>query len=77
MKLGGVEVIDFDIGVGWQTKGNYGGWEMWLFSVVCNQLPGELTPNMFGTFMITILGFYFRIHVFGPHGDINSRRETE
>ena len=64
MKIGGVEVTDFDIGIGWQTKGNYGSWRSWVFSAFHNRYQGDLTKNVFGVFMITLLGFYIRIQVF-------------
>ena len=64
MKIGGVDVSDFDIGIGWQTKGNYGGWRLWILSAYNNQYQGDITKNNIGMFMITVIGFYFRIHVF-------------
>ncbi len=64
MKIGGVTVSDFDIGIGWQTKGNYGGWKMWIFSAFHNQYHGDLTKSNIGMAMITVLGFYARIHIF-------------
>ena len=57
---------DFDIGIGWQSKGNCGSWRVWALSVYHNQNPGELTKNLIGMFIITVLGFYFRVYVMGP-----------
>ena len=57
------EMTDFDIGVGWQTKGNYGSWRCWAFNVYRNEGIGEMTQNQLGMVMITVLGFYFRIYV--------------
>ena len=77
VKIGKVEVTDFDIGVGWQTKGNYGSWRPWIISALHNQVPGELTKNIFGMFIVTILGFYFRVHILGPGGYRNLKGEAE
>ena len=68
MKIGVVEVTDFDLGIGWQSKGNYPSYQSWLLSAIHNQAPGELTRSTFGMFIITILGFYFRVHILGPGG---------
>ena len=72
MRIGGVNATDFDVGIGWQTKGNYGGWKSWMFSAFHNQYPGHITKSIIGMFMITILGFYVRVHLFRP--DMTSKQ---
>ena len=59
---------DFDIGIGWQTWGNYGSVKMWIFSVFTNEGIGEMTENQLAVFIITVLGFYFRINVMDRQG---------
>ena len=54
----------FDIGVGWQSKGNYSGWKMWMFSAFHNQWPGVANKGTFGMYMITVFGFYIRVQLF-------------
>ena len=75
MKIGNVDVSDFDFGIGWQSKGNYPDWQSWALSALHNQLPGELTNKTFGMFIATVLGFYFRIHLLGPSGYMKLKGE--
>ncbi len=67
---------DFDIGIGWQTWGNYDRIKHWLFSFYTNQGPGEMARKYFVMTMITILGFYFRVYLFGPDGNEQLRGNT-
>ncbi len=61
-------MTDFDIGIGWQTWGNYDSVSMWAFSFYTNQGAGELTRKYFVMVMFTVLGFYVRVYLFGPGG---------
>ena len=57
---------DFDIGIGWQTRGNYDHFRQWVFSVVRLRRAGEESGRYFSTAIITVLSFYARIHLIGP-----------
>ncbi len=65
----------FDIGIGWHNRRGCGSWSGWAFSFVTQKALGELTPNHYKMFQLTILGFYFRSYLIGPIADI--RGETE
>jgi len=66
----------FDIGIGWQTRRGCGGsWSGWAFSFVTQEALGELTPNHYKMFQLTILGFYFRSYLIGPIADVRSETE--
>ncbi len=70
-------MTDFDIGIGWQTWGNYGSVKSWAFSLFTNEGVGEMTENKLAVLMITVMGFYFRIYVTDRQGrfwDQNWRR---
>jgi len=61
-------MADFDIGIGWQTWGNYDSVSMWAFSFFTNQAVGDLTQKFFVMAVLTIFGFYIRVYLFGPDG---------
>jgi len=66
----------FDIGIGWHNRRGCGGsWSSWAFSFVTQEALGELTPNHYKMFQLTILGFYFRVYLLGPIADIRSETE--
>ncbi len=62
------DIVDFDIGIGWQTWGNYGSVRNWVFGIYTNEGMGEMTENRLAGWMITFLGFYFRIYVMDRQG---------
>ncbi len=62
----------FDIGIGWHNWRGCGSWSGWAFSFVTQEALGELTPNHYKMFQLTILGFYFRAYLMGPIADIRS-----
>lgn len=62
----------FDIGIGWHNRRGCGSWSGWAFSFVTQEALGELTPNHYKMFQLTILGFYFRAYLMGPIADIRS-----
>ncbi len=68
MSIRDVAVTDFDIGIGWQTWGNYGCVKSWAFSLITNEQIGEESQNHLGVVMITVLGFYFRINFMDRQG---------
>ena len=53
-----------DIGIGWQSKSNYENWKMWTLSAYHNQWPGVVSKGTFGSYIITLLGFYVRMQLF-------------
>lgn len=59
---------DLDIGVGWQTPGNYPNWKSWMIGYACNEGQGELTTKTIRVYMITIFGLYAHVHLMGPKG---------
>ena len=59
-------ITDFDIGIGWQTWGNYGSWSSWALSYDNSEGVGEITRKSMNMTMVTVLGFYFRIYLLGP-----------
>ncbi len=65
----------FDIGIGWHNRRGCGSWSGWAFSFVTQEALGELTPNHYKMFQLTILGFYFRVYLIGPIADIRSETE--
>ncbi len=65
----------FDIGIGWHNRRGCGSWSGWAFSLVTQEALGELTPNHYKMFQLTILGFYFRSYLIGPIADIRSETE--
>jgi len=64
--FGAKGMTDFDIGIGWQTWGNYHGISQWGFSFFSNEGLGELSPKYYSMFQLTIIGFYFRVYLLGP-----------
>lgn len=60
-------ITDFDIGIGWQTWGNYGSWSKWALSYDNSEGIGEITRKSMNMTIVTVLGFYFRIYLLGPH----------
>ena len=69
--FGAKGMTDFDIGIGWQTRGNYDDFKQWVFSVIRLRRAGEISGRYFSLAMITILGFYARIHLLGPLMETN------
>ena len=61
-------MTDFDIGISWQTWGNYGSVRKWAFSLFMNEGVGEMTENKLAVLIITVLGFYFRINFMDRQG---------
>ena len=53
-----------DIAIGWQSKGNYANWKMWIFSVLHGQNLSARDEGKCGVYMITLLGFYFQVYLF-------------
>ena len=68
-------MTDFDIGIGWQTWGNYGSVKSWAFSLYTNEQMGEMTQNCMGMVMFTVLGFYFRICVSDRQGRFRDKKQ--
>ena len=64
--FGAKGMTDFDIGIGWQTRGNYDHFKQWVFSVVRLRRAGEVSGRYFSMAIITVLGLYARIHLLGP-----------
>ncbi len=69
--FGAKGMTDFDIGIGWQTRGNYDHFKQWVFSVVRLRRAGEVSGRYFSMAMITVLGLYARIHLIGPLMETN------
>jgi len=63
-----MDIVDFDIGIGWQTWGNYVSARMWVFSLFTNEGVGEMSENSMAVVIFTVLGFYFRIYVSDRQG---------
>ncbi len=63
---------EFAIAIGWQTRGNYDHLRQWLFSVIRVRRPGEESGQYFALFMITVIGFYASIQLFGPLLETNT-----
>ncbi len=70
-------MTDFDIGVGWQTWGNYGSVSKWFFNYYSNQRVGDFSQKYFVMVMITVFGFYLRIYLSGPEGKEKLWSDTE
>ena len=68
---------DFDLAIGWQTKGNYPSLKSWLFSFVHRGNQGKLTNKIMAVYMVTIIGFYIRFHLIGPKGYMELRGDQE
>ena len=75
MSIRDVAVTDFDIGIGWQTWGNYGSIRKWAFSLFMNEGIGEMTENKMAGVMITVFGFYFRIYVMDRQGRFWNKKQ--
>jgi hypothetical protein len=59
---------DFDLAIGWQTTGNYADMKSWLYSFIHRGNQGELTEKYMTIYMLTLVGFYIRLHLIGPSG---------
>jgi len=57
---------DFDISFGWQTPGNFSKFRQWLLGCHKSEMPGEASPYYYYLLVLSVLGFYLRLHVFGP-----------
>ncbi len=71
--FGAKGMTDFDIGIGWQTRGNYDHFKQWVFSVIRLRRAGKESDRYFSMAMITFLGIYARIHLTGPLMETNTQ----
>jgi len=71
--FGAKGMTDFDIGIGWQTRGNYDNFKQWAYSVIRLRRAGEESGRYFSMAIITVLGLYARIHLLGPLMETNNQ----
>jgi len=71
--FGAKGMTDFDIAIGWNTRGHYDHFKQWVFSVIRLRRPGEESGQYFSIAMITIIGFYARIGLMGPPLDTQTQ----
>ena len=71
--FGAKGMTDFDIAIGWNTRGHYDHFKQWVFSVIRLRRPGEESGRYFSIAMITIIGFYARFDLMGPQLDTDTQ----
>ena len=73
--FGQIDMTDFDIGIGWQTRGNFDSWSSWALNLTVNHGIGAMSPKYYAMIQLSLLGFYLRLYVHRPEAMDNFNNE--